>query len=156
VGFVAGRLRNAIDRPASGLHHPDLARIVAHLESAAEGPQQLCVPHGPDGQPWLYSPADARDIAHACVCALEHPAAVGEAFNAAVPRPFTFDEVARYLAERTGQSILEVDLPVRWVYWSDIAKAKSRIGFQPRGDLERVFDTGLAHEAGEATDVVPA
>ena len=32
VGFVAGLLRRAIDRPASGLHHPDLARLVASEE----------------------------------------------------------------------------------------------------------------------------
>jgi UDP-glucose 4-epimerase len=156
VGFVTGRLRRAMENPSSGLHHPDLAKYVAHLESTAKSPQQLCVPHGPDGQPWLYSPADARDVAHACPPPPEHPAAVGEAFNAAVPRPFTFDEVARYLAEHTGQSILEVELPVRWVYWSDIGKAKSRIGYQPQGDLERVFGTALAHEAGEPIDVVPA
>lgn len=156
VGFVTGLLRSAINHPESGLHHPDLEKIVGHLQAAAESPNQPCAPHDPQGRPWLYSPADARDVAHACVCALEHPAAVGEAFNAAIPHPFSFDEVAAYLAARTGAAIFEVDVPVRWVYWSDIRKAKSLIGYQPQGDLERVFDTALAHEAGEPIDVIPA
>jgi nucleoside-diphosphate-sugar epimerase len=156
VGFVAGRLRSAANRPSSGLYHPDLERSLERLQSAAESPDQLCVPHGPDGEPWLYSPADARDVAHACICALEHPAAVGEAFNAAVPRPFTFDEVASYLSQRTGASVLEIDLPVRWIYWSDVRKARAMIGYDPQGDLERVFNTALAHQAGEPVDVVPA
>lgn len=156
VGFVTGLLRSAINHPESGLHHPDLEKIVGHLQTAAESPNQPCAPRDPQGRPWLYSPADARDVAQACICALEHPAAVGEAFNAATPRPFGFDEVAAYLAGRTGVAIFEVDVPVRWVYWSDIRKAKSLIGYQPQGDLERVFDTALAHEAGESIDVIPA
>ena len=155
VGFVIGLLRGAIGQPESGLYHPDLEKIVANLQSNVD-PTQLCVPQGPEGTPWLYSPADARDVAHACICALERPAAVGEAFNAATPRPFSFDEVATYLTARTETPILEVDLPVRWIYWSDIRKAKSLIGYQPQGGLECVFDTAPAHQAGEPVDVIPA
>lgn len=154
VGFVTGLLRSAVNNRESGLHHPDLEDALTRLESAE--PSQPCAPRDPQGRPWLYSPADARDVAHACICALEHPAAVGEAFNAAIPYPFSFDEVAAYLAERQGNSIFEIDVPVRWVYWSDIRKAKSLIGYRPQGDLRRVFDTAFAHEAGEAIDVVPA
>jgi UDP-glucose 4-epimerase len=155
VGYVTGLLQSAISQPQSGLRHPDLEKIVEHLQSNAST-NQLCVPHDPHGHPWLYSPADARDVAHACICALEHPAAVGEAFNAAGPQPFTFNEVAAYLAARTGNSIFEVEVPVRWIYWSDIRKAKSLIGYQPQSDIERAFDTALAHEAGEPIDVIPA
>ena len=155
VGFVTGLLRSAINEHKSGLHHPDLEETINRLQSDAH-PSQLCAPRDPQGRPWLYSPSDARDVAHACICALEHPAAVGEAFNAAIPRPFSFDEVAAYLATRRGDSIFEIDVPVQWVYWSDIRKAKSLIGYQPQGELERVFDTALAHEAGETVDVIPA
>jgi nucleoside-diphosphate-sugar epimerase len=81
---------------------------------------------------------------------------VGEVFNAAIPRPFTFPEVAAYLSEKTGESVLEATVPVRWVYWSDVRKAKSTIGYVPKGDLERVFDTALADKAGEPADVIPA
>jgi nucleoside-diphosphate-sugar epimerase len=154
VGFVSGLLRSALNNPESGLHHPDLSDALNRL-SAADA-SQPCAVRDVQGRPWLYSPADARDVAHACVCALEHPAAVGEAFNAAIPRPFSFDEVATYLAEHTGASIFEIEVPVQWIYWSDIRKAKSLIGYQPQCELERVFDTALADAAGEAVDVIPA
>ena len=156
VEFVAARIRQAAALPGSGLYHPDGAAVAQDLLARAAGPDQLCAVTDGEGRPWLYSPADARDVAHACLCALAHPAAVGEAFNAAVPRPFAFPEVAAYLASRTGAPVLEARVPVRWVYWSDIAKAKSLIGYRPRGDLQRVFDTALAHQAGEEADVVPA
>ena len=81
---------------------------------------------------------------------------MGEAFNAAVPQPFAFDEVAEYLAARTGQRVHECVAPVRWVYWSDVGKARSLIGYDPQGTLERVFETALAHHSGDSVDVVPA
>lgn len=155
VGFVLGLMRGAVNNPRCGLYHPDLADTIATLESAA-APDDLCAVRDTEGRPWLYSPADARDVAHACVCVLEHPAAVGEAFNAAVPQPFAFDEVAEYLAARTGQRVHECVAPVRWVYWSDVGKARSLIGYDPQGTLERVFETALAHHSGDSVDVVPA
>ena len=156
VEFVAARIRQAAGVSKSGMHHPDGKAIADDLLAKADGPGQLCAVTDEEGQPWLYSPSDARDVAHACLCALEHPAAVGEAFNAATPRPFTFSEVADYVASKTGEGVLEATVPVRFVYWSDVQKAKSLIGFSPKGDLERVFDTALAHRAGETVDVVPA
>ena len=156
VAFVAARIRQAAEMPGSGLHHPDGNAIADDLLERAERPDKLCAVSDEEGRPWIYSPADARDVAHACLCALEHPAAVGEVFNAAIPRPFTFPEVAAYLSEKTGESVLEATVPVRWVYWSDVRKAKSTIGYVPKGDLERVFDTALADKAGEPADVIPA
>ena len=90
------------------------------------------------------------------MCALENSAAVGEAFNAAIPQPFPYDEVAEYLAARTGNTVYECVAPTRWVYWSDVRKARSLIGYDPQGTMERVFDTALAHRAGAPVDVVPA
>jgi nucleoside-diphosphate-sugar epimerase len=94
-------------------------------------------------------------VAGAAVAALTHPAAVGEAFNVAVPRPFAFGEVARYLAEKAGTTYITFQAPVRWVYWSDTRKVRSLLGFEPRCDLPVVFDAALADARGEATDVVP-
>ena len=156
VDFLARLIRSAAGLPESGLHHPDGEAIADDLLAKAESPDQLCAVRDEQGRPWIYSPADARDVARACICALEHPAAVGEAFNAAIPRPLPFPEAAAYLAAKTGASFLEVEVPMRWVYWSDIRKAKSLIGYDPQCDLEVVFDTALADRAGEATDVVPA
>jgi len=157
VGFVTGLLRSAMNRPSSGLFHPDLQEHISHLESAGTT-DQLCVPYDNEGHPWLYSPADVRDVADACLCVLEHPAAVGEVFNVALSRPFSFKEVANYLVEHTdlNTAIVEIELPVRWVYWSDTRKVKSLLGYQPSGSISHVFETALAHEKGELIDVIPA
>ena len=156
VGFVARLIQSASEKPESGLHHPKGKEIARDILARAEDPQQPCSARDETGKPWIYSPADARDVARACVCALEHPAAIGEAFNAAIPRPLPLTETAEYLATKTGVPLLEVEVPVRWVYWSDIRKAKSLIGYEPQCDLEVGFDTALADKAGETTDVVPA
>ena len=157
VGFVTGLLRSAMNRPGSGLFHPDLQKHISRLESAGR-PDQLCVPRDGEGHPWLYSPADVRDVADACLCVLTHPTAVGEVFNVALSRPFSFEEVANYFAEHTDMdtAVVEIELPVCWVYWSDTRKVKSLIGYQPPGSISRVFNTALAHEKGEPIDVIPA
>lgn len=156
VEFVAARIRAGAGMPDCGLYHPDGEAIADDLLARAETPQQLCAVRDADGAPWLYSPADARDVARACVCALEHPAAVGEAFNATIPHPLAYPEVAEYLTRKTGGSPLEVEVPMRWVYWLDVRKARMTIGYRPECGLERIFDTALADLAGEETDVVPA
>ena len=156
VSFVANRIRAASKTPESGVHHPEGETIAAEMLKRAERPDQPCAIRDNRGRPWLWSPSDARDTAQACICALEHPAAVGEAFNAPIPRPLSFPEVAAYLAAKTGVPPLEVEVPMRWVYWSDNRKAKTLIGYEPQCDLEVIFDTALADRAGEPTDVVSA
>jgi nucleoside-diphosphate-sugar epimerase len=156
VRFVVGLLRGAKQHPACPLHHPDNEAAIADLQVRASGDDQYVDVTDREGRPWLYSPADARDVARATICALEHPAAVGEAFNAACPRPFPFGEVARHVAEKTGAPYVTFQAPAQWVYWSDLRKARSLIGFEPQCDLPVVFDTALAHARGEPADVVPA
>ena len=156
VGFVAGRLRAAAGMPESGIHYPDGVRIAREMLERAESPDQPCAVRDSEGRPWLWSPSDARDCARACVCALEHPDAVGKAFNAPIDRPLAFPDVAKYLSEKTGVPLLEVEVPVRWVYWSDNAKARVLIGYRPQCTLEDIFDTALADRAGEPADVVSA
>ena len=156
VQFVAGRIRSNAHTPESGIHCPDGEQIAQDMIDRAERPDQPCAVTNEQGLPWLWSPSDARDCARACVCALEHPAAVGEAFNAPIYRPLAFPEVAAYLAEKTGVPPLEVQVPVQWVYWSDNSKARTMIGYEPQCTLENIFDTALADRAGEPADVVSA
>ena len=141
VQFVTGRLREAANRPESGIHHPDGAKIAQEMLDRAERPDQPCA---------------ITDTARACVCALDHPAAVGEAFNAPIYRPMAFPDVAAYLAEKTGIPPLKVEAPVQWIYWSDNSKARTLIGYDPQCTLENIFDTALADQAGEPADVISA
>jgi nucleoside-diphosphate-sugar epimerase len=149
-------MRDAANKPESGIHCPDGDAIAKDILDRAERPDQPCAITDQEGLPWMWSPSDARDTARACVCALDHPAAVGEAFNAPIYRALTFPEVATYLSEKRGIPPLKVEVPVQWIYWSDNTKARTLIGYEPQCTLENIFDTALADEAGEPADVISA
>ena len=85
------------------------------------------------------------------VCALESGAALGESFNAGAPAPFPFPAGARMIAERRGVEPLEVTVPFQYQYDHCITKARSLIGYRPRGDLETMVASAFACKAG-ATD----
>ena len=70
--------------------------------------------------------------------------------------PPAFPEVAAYLAEITGVPLFAVEVPMQWGYWSDNSKARTLIGYEPQCTLENIFDTALADQVGEPTDVISA
>lgn len=127
-------------------------RLWEEVEAQAEDPDQPCSVRDLEGQPWVYQPNDARDMAHHLVCCLESPAAVGESFNAGAPAPFAFPDAAKILAAHTGRQPLEISLPVRWRYDHDITKSRTRIGYAPRGDLNVMMESAIRVEAGETVD----
>ena len=97
----------------------------------------------------MYQPNDARDIAHCIVCALQSDTALGEAFNGGAPEPFSFVDGARLLGEIRGIEPLEIKLPVRNIYDHAIGKAKSMIGYQPKGDLSTMMASAKRCKDGE-------
>jgi nucleoside-diphosphate-sugar epimerase len=133
----------------SELFMRDGTELWHQVEAAAKNSDQPCSVRDNDGRPWYYQPNDARDVAHCLVCALEQPAAVGEAFNVGAPAPFLFPEAAEMLAEQSGQEPLEIRLPVRWRFDHDITKARSWIGFEPRGDLQAMMASAHLFAVGE-------
>ncbi len=155
ASYVIRRLTAAMNDPGSEMHHADNPRAVEALRAKVTSEEQYIDARGPDGKPWIYGPADARDVARAAILCMTHPAAIGEVFNIAVPRPFSYTEVVHYLAEKTGASYVTFQAPVRWICWTDTRKIRSLLGFVPECDLPNVLDAALAHARGEATDVVP-
>ncbi|MHB0878403.1 MAG: NAD-dependent epimerase/dehydratase family protein [Anaerolineae bacterium] len=149
VGFAAGILRAGQTHPTSEMYRPDGGEPWRALEAAADQ-KRPCAITDAEGRPWLYQPVDARDVAHGLICALESPAAVGEAFNVAAPAPISYVEAAEVLAERTGAEPLPWQAPVRWVYDLSIAKAKSLIGYRPRWGIREMVDGALAVRRGES------
>jgi hypothetical protein len=135
VQRVVANLKSGQQHPASELYAGPGADLWRRVEALAEGPDQPCSVTDEAGRPWYYQPNDARDVAHALVCALQRPEALGESFNLGAPAPFLSTEGGRLLAELSGRRLLELKLPVRWCYDHAIGKAKSWIGYAPRGDL---------------------
>ena len=149
VGRVCTILKAGQVGPGTEMYMADGTELWHDIEARADSPDQPCAVRDESGRPWYYQPNDARDIAHCMVCALRSPDAVGESFNGGAPAPFTFPKGARLLGKITGREPLEVMVPVRWMYDHDITKAKSLIGYRPKGDLETMMASAAASEAGE-------
>lgn len=150
VSFVSNLLRIGQAHPRSSLYMSDGTELWHELEQAAESPNQLCAIYDEQGRPWMYQPVDARDVAHACVCALENPAAVGEVFNVSSPRAIPFSQATRIISKATGQSVLKWRVPVRWVYDLDISKAKGVINYRPQWGIEEMVRSALEVRRGES------
>ncbi len=149
VGRAVGLLKNGQRHPLSEIHTPVDTEPWRELEEKAESMSQPCAATDLDGRPWMYQPNDARDVALAIVCAVRSEAAVHESFNLGAPAPFSFVEAAEIMREWTGQEPAEARLPVRWVYDHCVNKAKSLIGFQPRGSLRAMIQSSLLVRKGE-------
>ncbi len=151
VGFVSTILRIGQAHPESELYMADGTELWHDLEAAAISKEQPCAVTDDRGRPWLYRPVDARDVAHACVCALEAPGAVGEAFNAAAPDPIYYPEAAEIMSEVTGLPVLEWQVPVRWVFDLSITKAKTLTGYRPRWGIREMVADAVAMQKGESS-----
>ncbi|MEM7130749.1 MAG: NAD-dependent epimerase/dehydratase family protein [Chloroflexota bacterium] len=139
VGSVVGMLKRCQAWGQGELYMSDGSELWHDIEKQAVSMEQPCSVRYVDGQPWVYQPNDARDIAHMLVCATLEPGAINEDFNCGSPTPFSLPEGAALLADRTGVEPLEVTLPVWYRYDHCITKGKSLINYQPQGDLQTMF-----------------
>ena len=93
---------------------------------------------------------NVRDVARACVLALEAPRAPGRVFNIGSGRHMTINQVAGRLAAVLGRSHIAPEITRRHRAgdirhcFADISLAREVLGFSPRVD----FDEGLAELAG--------
>jgi nucleoside-diphosphate-sugar epimerase len=85
---------------------------------------------------------------------LEHPAAVGEAFNVASPAPVASDVAAPHLARALGRPYQEVAMPTKMSVSVSTAKARALLGVVPQYDWFRSVDDAVRMERGEDIGVV--
>jgi len=149
VGFVCGILKAGQSSPQSALYQRDGAELWHDLEKRATSLDQPCDVRDLEGRPWVYQLVDARDVAHGLLCALESPAAIGEAFNVSAPEAIPYPEAAALLSETTGQPVFHCRLPVRWVFDLANTKARSWIGYRPRWGIRQMVQDALAFRRGE-------
>ena len=152
VQRVVNNLKSGQQNLQSELFAGEGADLWKQVEAQAEGPDQPCSVTDTDGKPWYYQPNDARDVAALLVLALEKDAALGESFNCGAPEPFRYPEAARMLGELSGRKVLEVKLPVQWRYDHAIGKARSWLGFAPRGSLEVMMRDAWDVKTGRFVD----
>lgn len=149
VGFVSAILKAGQSSPRSSIYMKDGTELWHELESSAESSEQLCAVTDKFNAPWIYQPVDARDVAHACICALENKTSPGDVFNVSAPEPITFPEAARVISEATGISVLNWQAPVRWIYDLNNIKAKYTINYKPKWGIKEMVESALAVKRGE-------
>ncbi|UCH26080.1 MAG: NAD(P)-dependent oxidoreductase [Trueperaceae bacterium] len=127
------------------------ARAIGGTEAAAtlEGlqvdPKTLLLARDAGGTPYMFHYCDVRDLVQGLLLLLDHPDAVGEAFNLSGPVPFTYDLAIPYLSEKSGIPFVEVNIPgppIRIQH--SIAKAQTVLGYRPQYDFHGTVDAALA------------
>jgi len=83
--------------------------------------------------------------------------ALGEVFQLAAPKPYTWEEAIPYLSEKLDLPYVDVKLAghVPTYYEFDLSKGRKLLGYAPSYDIFRMIDEGLALREGKAVSVVP-
>ena len=121
-----------------------------------EGEERLVVLRDQNGRLHKKHVADVRDIVHGCVSALGNQEAIGETFQLAGPRPFTWDEAVDRLATHLEIPVVEASVgPPPTFYEYDLSKPRGLLGFDPQYDIVRMIDDAMEFRKGERLDVLP-
>ena len=139
--------------PWFGAEH--VAETKAIMREALRTPDAVCAVYDKRGAPWRLVVQDVRDTVAGTMLALESDDALGEAFNMTGPPPVTYADAALALAEATGRQVLEVKLPFYRGANASTAKARRMLGYEPKYSFDKMVDTALAYERGEAIDQIP-
>lgn len=121
------------------LGRPD---AVAALDTSchADPESTLLLACDKDGIPYEFHMCDVKDLVAGIDLMLEHPSAVGHAFNLSGPSPFSYRTAVDALHEATGLPYIEARIPgppIRIAH--DISKARSILGFKPERDILRII-----------------
>lgn len=152
---VLGTARGRGADPTSTVYAPGVEEPGKPVAEAIEAGYELVIPRNLEGKSWFQDIVDVRDTVQGIICALEHENAVGEAFNTTAPWAATWEEAVPYIAERTGQSYLDLKMPNWWGFACDNSKAKRMLGYMPEYDVFKLIDSALAYQAGEDIGVIP-
>ena len=145
-----GEIGNILDRG-----DPDDRAMVDALLTGWTGEEKLLLSRNPDGTAYRQHFSDVRDIAQGLALSIERDEAVGQVFNLAGAALFDWEVDVPRLAERYGLPVAEARLPYANHFELDLSKIKSRLGFQPKHDLDSILNTAEAIRRGAATDVIP-
>ena len=142
-------------RGISDKNDPDVQTMLGRLLASWDGEEKLLLSLNPNGVPYRQHFGDVRDIADGLALAIERDEAVGEAFNLAGAAIFDWGELVPMLAERYKLPYVEARVPFFNYFELDLAKIKTKLGFQPRHDFDSILTTAEAIRGGEASDVIP-
>ena len=148
ANFLIGTLKHFARYPASSIYVEGACDSWKEVESAMENPEQLVIPRNQNGLTWRWNPCDVRDIVEVTIKAMESEAAIGEVFNIEGPYAITWEDGVRYIAEKTGRSYFEVEIPNIWNFETSIEKAKKLLDYKPRHDAYGILDNAISDSRG--------
>ncbi|MBN98069.1 MAG: hypothetical protein CME16_02295, partial [Gemmatimonadetes bacterium] len=132
-----------------------LRTTYGELEPLWKGEEQLVLLRDSKGRYFKKHIADVRDIVHGCLCALGRERALGETFQLAGPRPFTWDEAVYRLAEILDLPLVDIQVSGTPTFYEfDLSKAQTALGFQPSCDIVRMIVDALSFRRGEDIGVL--
>ena len=141
------------------LRSPEAEAVASQLEEAASTYGERCLVLARDGNGRSYKKhiADVHDIVSGLEMVLGKESALGQVFQLAAPRAFTWEEAIPYLAEKLELPYIDIKLAghVPTYYEFDLSKGRQLLGYEPSYDIFRMIDEGLALRAGLAVGVVP-
>jgi len=124
-------------------------------EAAAQ--RTLLLARDEQGRSYKKHIADVRDIVQGFTNAIGKPGAIGQIFQLAAPKPYTWAETIPYLAAKLGVDYVDVNLvgQIPTFYEFDMSKGQRLFDYQPRYDIFAMIDDALAFRQGQATGVIP-
>jgi nucleoside-diphosphate-sugar epimerase len=150
VDSVSGILKAGQSSPRSSLYMKDGTELWHDLEIAALSKDQPCAAVDKYNAPWLCQPVDARDVAHACICAIESKTEAGLPFNVSAPESIPFTQAAQLISEINNVPVLNWKFPVRWMYDLNNIRARYAINYQPKWGIKEMIESALAVQKGES------
>jgi nucleoside-diphosphate-sugar epimerase len=107
-------------------------------------PNIVQLPLEEDGSPYFEHICDVRDAAQGTFLAMDRPEAAGQIFNIAGPAPYTYTEVAPWLARKMGVEAVTGHCSRIHSYEISIHKARSVLGYQPKYSVFESLEDALA------------
>lgn len=139
--------------PWFGVEHVDEAQAI--IADLLETPDAVCAVTDADGKSWSLSFTDVRDVVAGTLLALESDSASGEAFNMVGPAPVEYTSAARLIADNSDRPYRAVKMPFYWGPHVSNDKARFILGYSPQYSFDKMVETALAHQRGEAIDQIP-
>ena len=143
--------RNRI--PWFGAEHIETTKAI--MSELLETPEAVCAVTDAKGRGWRLVVTDVRDVVAGTILALERDEAVGEAFNMTGCPPETYATAARLLADATGRPYREATLPFWRGAEASTEKARALLGYEPQYTFDKMGETALEHQRGEAINQIP-
>ena len=140
--------------PWFGAQH--VAETQAIIKELLETPNAVCAVTDPNGKSWALAFTDVRDVVAGTLLALGSDDAIGEAFNMVGPVPVNYTTAARLIADNTDRPYRHVTMPFYWGPHVSNEKARSMLGYKPQYSFDKMVETALAHQRGEAIDQIPS